>query len=77
MKEQGVDTFKIAFLAVPPYGETGPVPEDTGCILGKLTDEKAWMVMSPYVVLLYNGEVLKTWEPGTAPDPESILDELH
>jgi hypothetical protein len=76
MSEQGVDTFKIAFLAIPPYGDEDHVPEDTLCIEGKLTDEQNWQLMSPVVVLLYNGELLKTWEQGTAPDPESILDEL-
>ena len=76
MAEQGVDEFKIAFLAMPPYAENGPVPGDTPCILGTLTDEKKWGVMSPYVVALLDGELIKTWEPGTAPEPENILKEV-
>ena len=76
MLEQGNDAFKMAFLAIPPYGETGPVPEDTACILGKLTDTKNWEVTSPYVVVLLDGQVMKTWPQGTAPEPSKILDEV-
>ena len=76
MAEQGNDAFKIAFLAVPPYAETGPVPADTTCILGTLTDAEKWELMSPYVVVLLEGELMKTWEQGTAPEPDKILDEV-
>lgn len=76
MTDQGEDTFKIAFLAIPPYSEAGPVPEDTTCLLGKLSDEKDWMVMSPYAVGLLDGELIKTWEQGTAPEPENIVNEV-
>ncbi len=76
MVEQGNDAFKIAFLAVPPYAETGPVPDDTTCILGKMTDTEKWEVMSPYVVFLLNGELIKSWKQGTAPDADKILDEI-
>jgi hypothetical protein len=76
MVELGNGEFKIAFLAMPPYGEEGPVPKDTSCILGTLTDEQDWLVMSPYVVALLDGELVKTWEQGTAPEPEKILEEV-
>ncbi|MHC5119553.1 MAG: hypothetical protein ACYSOH_05985, partial [Planctomycetota bacterium] len=76
MAGQGTDAYKIAFLSIPPYGEVDHVPDDTLCIQGKLTDEQKWELMSPVVVLLYNGELLKTWEEGTAPEPESILEEI-
>lgn len=76
MLEQGNEAFKIAFLAIPPYSEEGPVPEDTMCILGKLTDEEKWEVTSPYVVALLDGELVKTWPQGTAPEAENILDEV-
>lgn len=74
MLQQDNDAFKIAFLAIPPYGE-GPVPEDTQAIHGKLTDQRLWELTSPYVVVLLDGEVMKTWPQGTAPEPENILDE--
>ena len=76
MNAQGNHAFKIAFLAVPPYGKTGPVPADTTCILGTLTDAEKWELMSPYVVVLLDGELMKTWEQGTAPDADKILDEV-
>ena len=76
MVELGNEAFKIAFLAVPPYGDEGPVPEETTCILGTLTDEQDWLVMSPYVVALLDGELVKTWEQGTAPEPDKILEEV-
>ena len=50
MTEEGNAAFTIAFLAIPPYAETGPVPANTTCILGKLTDRQKWEVTSPYVV---------------------------
>ena len=74
--EQGVDEFKIAFLSIPPYGDEDHVPDDTTCILGTLTDEKNWQLMSPLVVALLDGELIKTWEPGTAPEPANILEEV-
>jgi hypothetical protein len=74
--DQGADEFKIAFLAIPPYGDEDHVPEDTTCIRGTLTDKQKWQVMSPYIVALLDGELIKTWEQGTAPEPEKILGEV-
>jgi thiol-disulfide isomerase/thioredoxin len=37
--DQGADEFKIAFLAIPPYGDEDHVPDDTLCIVGRLSDE--------------------------------------
>ena len=76
MADQGIDQFKIAFLSIPPYGEEDHVPDDTTCIVGNLTDEKKWGLMSPLVVALLDGELQKTWEPGTAPEPDEILNEI-
>jgi len=77
MLEQGDALFNIAFLAVPPYhDDEDTVPDDTPCILGKLTEEKQWGVMSPYVVALLDGQLVKQWEQGTAPEAESLYDEI-
>ncbi len=76
MTEQGNAEFKIAFLAVPPLAETGPVPADTPCIKGKMTDEQSSQIMSPYVLALLDGQLVKTWEQGTAPEPETLLDQI-
>jgi hypothetical protein len=70
------DTSMIAFLAIPPYGDEDHVPDDTICINGQLTDKQKWELMSPYVVALLDGELIKTWEQGTAPEPEMILEEV-
>ncbi|MFZ9012153.1 MAG: hypothetical protein ACO20W_09715, partial [Anaerohalosphaeraceae bacterium] len=74
--DQGANEFKIAFLAIPPYGDGDHVPDDTICINGRLSDEQQWGLMSPYVVALLDGELVKTWEQGTAPEPEMILEEI-
>ena len=76
MTQQGENAFKIAFLAIPPYSKSGPVPEDTACILGTLTDRQNWQVISPYVVALLDGQKVREWKPGTAPEPEDILNEI-
>jgi hypothetical protein len=76
MTEQGNIEFKIAFLAVPPLAESGPVPADTSCIKGKMTDAQSWQIMSPYVVALLDGQLVKTWDQGTAPEPETLLDQI-
>ncbi|HOK96895.1 MAG TPA: hypothetical protein PKW71_12305 [Anaerohalosphaeraceae bacterium] len=75
MTEQGNEAFKIAFLAVPPYGQ-GPVPADTTCLQGTLTDQQKWELTSPYVVALLDGQIVKTWPQGTAPAPDKILDDI-
>jgi hypothetical protein len=78
MKELGDESMKIAFVAVPPYGDKGPVPADTICLRGKLTekDEQKFAIMSPYVVALFNGQLVKTWKQGTAPEPDKIMNEI-
>ena len=75
MAEMGMEAFKIAYLAIPPYGK-GPVPEDTPCLHGKLTDKRHWAVTSPFVVALIDGSVVKQWPQGTAPAPDAILDDI-
>ena len=74
--EQGTDMFKIAFLSIPPFSDHDHVPEDTLCIQGRLTDERDWLLTSPYVVALLNGEKNKEWPAGAAPDPENLIDEI-
>lgn len=56
--------IQIAYIEIPPYGPEGkgPIPEDTPNLVGKLDESKKWMIVSPTVVLLANGEVVKTWQ---------------
>jgi hypothetical protein len=76
MKASGDDSIKFAFVAIPPYSEKGPVPADTACLRGKLSDTQKWAITSPYVVALIDGQVVKTWKQGTAPEPDKIMDEI-
>ncbi len=76
MARQGETLMTIAFVAVPPYGQSGPVPEDTPCLKGRLSDKQKWAIMSPYVVALVDGGFVKDWPQGTAPQPETLLDEI-
>jgi hypothetical protein len=76
MKATGDESLRVAFLAIPPYSDKGPVPADTICLRGKLSDRQKWAIMSPYVVALIDGRVVKAWKQGTAPDPDKIMDEI-
>jgi thiol-disulfide isomerase/thioredoxin len=76
MEKLGDTSMKFAFIAIPPYSDKGPVPANTVCLKGKLSDAKKWEIMSPYVVALIDGQLIKTWKQGTAPEPDKIMDEL-
>jgi thiol-disulfide isomerase/thioredoxin len=55
------DFLKIAFVAVPPYGQ-GLVSENCPCTLGRLPETKEWFVATPAVALLKDGQVTSAWE---------------
>jgi hypothetical protein len=76
MQKLGDNSMKIAFVAAPPYGDKGPVPADTVCLRGKLSESQKWAITSPYVVALIDGQLTKTWKQGTAPEPDKIMDEI-
>lgn len=71
------DAIRFAFIAVPPYGDEkqNPVPKDTKCLSGKLLSDKKVIIMTPFVVLLQDGAVVKAWE-GKAPDLNELLTAL-
>lgn len=71
----GDDAFTIAYIAIPPYGK-GPVPDDTLCLHGKLSDRQKWAISSPLVVALLDGSVVRQWPQGFAPEPNHVLDEI-
>ncbi len=77
-KIQAQGDVKIAFLAIPPYGQGGPVPADTPCLHDKLVekDGQKFAITSPFLVVLLDGQVIKTCPQGTAPEPETLLDSL-
>jgi hypothetical protein len=77
MRQQQDDSMTFAFIAIPPYEEKGPVPADTLCLQGRLkerTDGKLWAITSPYVIALVDGQQVKSWKEGTAPQPETLFD---
>ena len=71
------DAIRFAFIAVPPYGDEklNPVPKDTKCLSGKLISDKKEIMMTPVVVLLQDGGVVKAWE-GKAPTLDELLSAL-
>jgi len=76
LRDRGEKALQIAFIAAPPFREPGPVPEDTVCLRGKLSESEKWAIMSPYVVALIDGAFVRDWPQGTAPLPETLLDEI-
>jgi hypothetical protein len=80
MQSQNDTSMTFAFIAIPPYGQEGPVPADTVCLHGKLRqrdDGKLWAITSPYVVALIDGQQIKDWKEGTAPEPETLFDQIN
>jgi len=71
MAEGGI---RFAFIEIPPYcqSQDNPVPADTNCLTGKLDTSKEWYIMTPLVVLLHNGSVVKSWE-AKAPSLDEIM----
>ena len=66
--------IRFAFIEIPPYGQPqdDPVPPATNCLTGKLDTSKEWYIMTPLVVLLQNGSVVKSWE-SQAPSLDEIM----
>ena len=73
--EGNEDTIRFAFIEMPPYGNQDQrlVSEDTACLQGKLM--KKWFVTTPLVVMLFDSEVLATWE-GQAPGLDELLETI-
>jgi thiol-disulfide isomerase/thioredoxin len=71
------DAIRFAFIAVPPYGDKklNSIPKDTKCLTGKLISDKKEIIMTPFVVLIFNSEVINAWE-GRAPDLDELLNAL-
>lgn len=67
--------MQMAFIEIPPYGpaEDDPIPADSPCVRGKLSEAEEWLVETPVVVVLQDGEVLKVWE-GVAPGQDEIFE---
>jgi thiol-disulfide isomerase/thioredoxin len=68
------DAIRFAFIEIPPYTKVADdiVPVDTPCLRGKLDSSKKWYILTPLVVLLQDGIVVKFWE-GQTPQVDEIL----
>jgi len=66
--------IRFAFIEIPPYGQSqnNPVPPATACLTGKLDTSKEWYIITPLVVLLQNGSIVKSWE-AQAPALDEIM----
>lgn len=66
--------IQMAFIEIPPYGEGEEdlIPQDSPCIRGKIDQTVQWLVETPVIVVLNDGEVLRAWE-GNAPTQEEIF----
>lgn len=69
--------IRFAFIEAPVYEDdiASPVPADTVCIVGRLSENpgKKWMINTPLVVLVVDGTAVKAWDEGTAPEFEEII----
>jgi len=65
------DALKIAFIEVPPYGES-MVRYNPDHTIGKLLDIKEWFITTPAIILLESSTVQAAWE-GKAPDLDAVL----
>jgi len=69
------DSIRFAFIEIPPYAseQDSFVPVDTPCLTGRLDSNKDWYILTPLVVVIQDGLVVKSWEIET-PELDEILD---
>jgi len=69
--------IRFAFIEAPEYEDDvpSPVPADTICVVGRLSENPAgkWMINTPLVVLVIDGVAIKKWDEGTAPEFGEII----
>jgi hypothetical protein len=70
-----MDAIRFAFIEIPPYAKDADdiVPVGTPCLRGKLNSSKKWYMLTPLVVLLQDGIVVKFWE-GQTPQLNEMLE---
>lgn len=68
------DMPRVLLVEMPPYAtpRSDPVPADTACIRGRLSDTREWFVQTPAVIELTNGTV--TAFPSNALSREGLVD---
>jgi hypothetical protein len=72
------DAIRFAFIEIPPYAKDADdiVPVGTPCLRGRLDSSKKWYILTPLVVLLQNGVVVKFWE-GETPQLDVMLEAVQ
>ncbi|MBC8481454.1 MAG: hypothetical protein H8D47_02160 [Planctomycetes bacterium] len=68
------DFLKIAFIEVPPYGES-IIKNSPNYAIGKLSNIKEWFITTPAVILLESSTVRNSWEE-VAPDFDAVLNNI-
>jgi len=70
------DAIRFAFIEIPPYTseQNGLIPPDTPCLAGRLDTGREWYITSPFVVVLVDGSLVKSWQ-AEVPELDEILDE--
>ena len=65
---------RVALIQIPPFGtpEPLPLPSDTSCVLGQLSDKKEWFVETPAVLLLRSGMVSPMTQEQYVPHVETV-----
>jgi hypothetical protein len=53
------DRRRMALIEIPPYApsDDNPVSGTSACLIGRLPEEKTWLVRTPTVISLVDGEV--------------------
>jgi len=68
------NSIQFALIEIPPYGseQDSFVAVDTPCLTGRLDSSKDWYIVTPLVVVIQDGLVVKSWET-EAPELDEIL----
>lgn len=69
------DAIRFAFIEIPPYTseKNGLIPPDTPCLTGRLDAGRQWYITSPFVVVIADGTLVKSWQ-AEVPELNDILD---
>ncbi len=70
------DVFQFAFIELPPYGDYD-VSIESDAKYGKISDEKEWLVTTPSLLFLREGEVVSTWKEDSLPSLDDFLDHIE
>ena len=70
------EMLRLAQIEVPPYGYRTDL-DNSPTFKTRMNETKEWLIVTPAVVLMSNGTVQHTWEPGTMPSFDDVLMQLE